>query len=193
MTDKAQSIELTKKGFEFVTKTLSDEIAGTFGKFALIAEKGTVVFLLAAGASFMILGVTLSYKSESLLDREFEYLLQSQLDSHRSQLDHQTPMGTNSGQASEPINNEQKNASEPKVAISLIPSVLLLLSGTTLMLGGAATSLISYKWRLESCHLDQPYRTELLREEARLKSATIDAVSKTGQLQSPKPVHDEKP
>lgn len=55
-------LALTKKVVEVVTDTLSDQIAGTFGRFAQFAEKGTSAFLLAAGITFMLVGLGLSIR-----------------------------------------------------------------------------------------------------------------------------------
>ena len=192
-TELTKKLSLTKKALEVITDTLSDQVAGVFGKFAQFAEKGTVAFLLAAGITFMVVGVGLSIRSESLLDKELNLLIERQSDSRRQPTsDNQTVSGTLSSQVSKPASGEVQTAQDPNKLISYVPEIVLFLCGTLLMLAGAATSLISYKWRLTSYQMDQPYRLELLREEAKLKTTTIDAVSKAGQLQGQKVVHDEK-
>jgi hypothetical protein len=192
-TELTKKLSLSKRALEVITDTLSDQIAGVFGKFAQFAEKGTVAFLLAAGITFMVVGVGLSFRSESLLDKELNLLIERQSQSLRvPTAASQTVSGNPANQVSKPSNGEEQTGQEPKKIISFVPEVVLFLCGTLLMLAGAATSLISYKWRLTSYQLDQPYRLELLREEAKLKSTTIDAVSKVGQLQGQKAVHDEK-
>jgi hypothetical protein len=192
-TELTKKLSLTKKALEVITDTLSDQIAGVFGKFAQFAEKGTVAFLLAAGITFMVVGVGLSIRSESLLDKELNLLMERQSESRRLPTsDNQTGSGVAAPQVSQSANGEGQTGQEPKTIISYLPEVVLFLCGTLLMLSGAATSLISYKWRLTSYQLDQPYRLELLREEAKLKSTTIDAVSKAGELHAHNAVHDEK-
>jgi hypothetical protein len=192
-TELTKKLSLTKKALEVITDTLSDQVAGVFGKFAQFAEKGTVAFLLAAGITFMVVGVGLSIRSESLLDKELNLLIERQSESRRQPTsDNQTVSGALSSQVSKPASAEVQTAQDPSKLISHVPEIVLFLCGTLLILAGAATSLISYKWRLTSYQMDQPYRLELLREEAKLKTTTIDAVSKAGQLQGQKAVHDEK-
>lgn len=192
-TELTRKLSLTKRALEVITDTLSDQIAGVFGKFAQFAEKGTVAFLLAAGITFMVVGVGLSIRSESLLDKELNLLMERQSESRRLPTsDNQPTSGSVVPQVSKPANGEGQIEQESKKIVSIVPEVVLFLCGTLLLLSGAATSLISYKWRLTSYQLDQPYRLELLREEAKLKSTTIDAVSKAGELHGQKAVHDEK-
>jgi hypothetical protein len=139
--NNGEILKLATGAVDVVTEALAETITGIIGKFALIVEKGTGVFLLAAGAAFVCLGIALAWQSKS---------------------------------------------NEPH-------STALIVCGVLLMLAGAATNLIAFKWRLDAYTLDQSQRMEVLRLKVGLREVGIGAIVENSKIIGQQTAPPEEP
>lgn len=168
---------------QLVTTTLPDQIPITISKFAAIAEKGTAIFLLSAGATFICFGIALTWRSESLFDQEMEHLISEQSE-HRSPYPEQG--GSRPIDQARPSGGEfQTNPGIAQIPTGFAPTITLIVGGMILVLGGAATSLISYRWDLNAYSSAQAYNVENLRLQIQLRQAGLNAILKESEVDTP--------
>jgi hypothetical protein len=145
-----------------------DEITGAVGKFSLLAEKGTVIFLQAIGACLIILAIVLAWRSESI----FEHIVQlvDQAMHQRSSIDPGAPK------------NEPSNGTEVKLPFGAPQFIVLVVGGVIFVCLGSLIDVTVYKRRLDTYRNAQAYDQESLRMKISLRQSGIQALAETNKV-----------
>ena len=183
---KAPAAEIVK----FMSETVADQTAKIFGRFAQFAEKGSIVFLLAAGATFVSMGIALTFHSESLLEKEFNLLIATQTQAIQ-QAQNESRSAAVSANNSPPEQHEESSSAlagprapaveAPSTALLTTVPLALLVGGMALMMVASVTSLFSFKWRFNAYLEEKRIAIEALRVDAEVRKAGIKAIEEGGK------------
>jgi len=155
---------LATETFKALTNTMFDEAVNAVTAFSRVAEKGTIIFLQSVGAVLICLAVVLAWRSESI----FESLTNNFVQLQR----------TNSKEAATPgTNSKEAVAPDFKVQFGSSQFLILVSSGTMLILGGSLLSVITYKWRIDSFRMAQNLDKESLALQVALRQSGIKALT----------------
>jgi len=155
-----------------VTGTLFGEITGAVKKFSIAAEKGTVVFLQAVGAVFIVLSIVLTFHSESVVERFADNVLEHQF-SHPTQSSSAKPT--------------EEHLTELKIPFEAPQFMTLVGGGIFLMLTGSLIDILAYRWKIESYRQAQTLDFETYKLNVSLSESGLQAIERLSNKPTPQP------
>jgi len=189
MSDKTDEIiKLSTGVFEGLGRTMFGEITDAIGKFSLLTEKGTVVFLQSTGAVFIILAVVLTWRSENV----FEHLMLTLTERATSQRSLTPPSQDELGvKRPGEVDLESKGAplklpaaplqSDMRPLFGGVQFIALVSGGVVLVLTGSVIDIVAYKWKLETYRQAQALDQESLRLRVALRQSGVQALSESNK------------
>jgi hypothetical protein len=166
---------LATKTFEAMTRSMLGEVTKAVGTFSTLAEKGTVIFLQAVGAALIVIAIVLFWRSESV----FESLTRTFMERSNEQrnIDHPAP-----GRFSEDLRPAPSVAVHPvspelKVQFGAPQFLILVSSGTLLIITGSIISVMTYRWRIDTYRLAQRLDKDNFALQVALRQSGIQAMA----------------
>jgi hypothetical protein len=166
---------LATKAFTVMTRSMLGEVTEAVGKFSTLAEKGTVIFLQAMGAVLVVIAIVLFWRSESV----FESLTRNFMERSNQQQNFSHPASPNfseDGRAA-PAVVVHPVSPEFKVQFGAPQFLILVSSGTLLMITGSIISVTTYRWRIETYRLAQRLDKDNFGLEVTLRQSGIQAMA----------------